>query len=293
MDKLLSLLNQPKALERGYDAAFKASLFMAIKNGTIQAFIDKIVSENVKAHAYAVNTDTLAVNVVDDYDITDPNLPENSIAVIDVEGAIYPWKAYRLEQMIMTAEQNPNIIGTVLFVNTPGGYIHRVDITADAIKNATKPIAAYCTGLCASAGMWLVSGADRIFAASKLDTIGSIGVMTTYSDSRKYWEEMGFIDTDIYATKSTRKNEESREAEKGNFEPIVKTLDFSNEVFHATIRENRNVAADSEIFTGAVYKSEEAITLGLVDEIADFDTVLHYIMVQGMKQKANSGQRVS
>ncbi len=290
MDKLLSLLNQPKALERNYDSAFKASLFMAIKNGTIQAFIDKIVSENVKATAYAVNTDTLAVNTVDEYDIYDANLPENSIAVIDMEGAIYPWKAYRMERMLETIEQNPNIIGTLLFVNTPGGYIHRVDITAEAIKNATKPIAAYCTGLCASAGMWLVSGADKIFAASKLDTFGSIGVMTTYSDDRKFWEEMGFIDTDIYATKSTRKNEESREAAKGNFEPIVKTLDFANEAFHATIRENRNVAADSEVFAGAVYNSEDAIKLGLVDEIADFDTALHYIMVEGMKQKANKTQ---
>ena len=133
-------------------------------------------------------------------------------------------------------------------------------------------------------------GAGRIFAASELDRFGSIGTMTTFSDSRKFWEENGFIDTDIYATLSTKKNHSSREAEKENFEPIRESLDIFNESFHRTISARRGIAIDpeSDVFNGADFLAVQAMQLGLIDEISDFDKALNWVVMEGMKWKAGN-----
>ena len=42
--------------------------------------------------------------------------------------------------------------------------VHRVDITTNAIKNSTKPVVAYVTGLACSGAMWLASARTAYFA---------------------------------------------------------------------------------------------------------------------------------
>ena len=290
MDKILNLFTQPLACTEDYYRAMRLALFTAMRNGTLAEFESEIGKNLPKCEIAVANSETLAVQIAQDYDITAPNLPENSIAVITVEGGIYPYISYRIEQLVKTANANPNINGILFFVNTPGGYVHRVDITSEAISLSEKPTAVYVTGMCCSAGMFMFCGAGRIFAASELDRFGSIGTMTTFSDSRKFWEENGFIDTDIYATLSTKKNHSSREAEKENFEPIRESLDIFNESFHRTISARRGIAIDpeSDVFNGADFLTVKALQLGLVDEMANFDTALNWVVMEGMKWKAGN-----
>jgi len=232
-----------------------------MRNGTLAEFQSEIGKNMPKCQIAVTHSETLAVQIAEDYEITSPDLPENSIAVITVEGGIYPYISYRIEQMVKAANANPNINGILFFVNTPGGYVHRVDITSEVIAMSGKPTAVYATGMCCSAGMFMFCGAGRIFAASELDRFGSIGTMTTFSDDRKFWEENGFVDTDIYATLSTKKNHNSREAQDGNFSPIREGLDIVNDIFHKTISTRRGIAIDpeSDVFNGADFMTAQAI----------------------------------
>ena len=290
MDKILNLFTQPLACTEDYYRAMRLALFTAMRNGTLAEFESEIGKNLPKCEIAVANSETLAVQIAEAYELTDPDLPENSIAVITVEGGIYPYISYRIEQLVKAANANPNINGILFFVNTPGGYVHRVDITSEAISLSEKPTAVYVTGMCCSAGMFMFCGAGRIFAASELDRFGSIGTMTTFSDSRKFWEENGFIDTDIYATLSTKKNHSSREAEKENFEPIRESLDIFNESFHRTISARRGIAIDpeSDVFNGADFLAVQAMQLGLIDEISDFDKALNWVVMEGMKWKAGN-----
>lgn len=290
MDKILNLFTQPLACTEDYYRAMRLALFTAMRNGTLAEFESEIGKNLPKCEIAVANSETLAVQIAEDYELTDPDLPENSIAVITVEGGIYPYISYRVEQLVKTANANPNINGILFFVNTPGGYVHRVDITSEVIAMSEKPTAVYATGMCCSGGMFMFCGAGRIFAASELDRFGSIGTMTTFSDDRKFWEENGFVDTDIYATLSTKKNYNIREAEKGNFEPIRDSLDIINQAFHQAISTRRGITIDpeSDVFNGSDFMASRAIELGLVDEIADFDTVLNWVVMEGMKWKAYS-----
>lgn len=289
MDTIIQLMTQPWLIEPSANSAFKMSLLSAIKSGQIDAFEKKITSDNIISKVYTPGISAQSVNVADDWDLESVDIPDDSIALIYVEGVIYPWKSFRLEDKINKVNGNPKLLGAVILMNTPGGAVHRVDIASDAIKNSRKPIAAYITGVCASAGMYLISGAKKIFSASKLDKAGSIGVMTTYIDDKKFWEDMGITETDYYATLSTQKNHEQRALEAGDSAPLIATLDYVNEQFHANISTNRGINYDTEspVFRGAIFYAEEAISLRLVDGMGTLQEALNWVLAEGLKQQAN------
>lgn len=290
MDKIIELITGATACEPNSLASFRASLMLAIKNGTMQSLEDRLQKQSeIKAVAFSLVPGQAYINTVDQWDIQDPNLPENSIAVLYYEGMALPWKSFNLENKIATCNANPRIVGILLFINTPGGYIHRIDTLSQTISDSVKPTAAYITGMCCSAGQWISSPCRRIFSASQMDLHGSIGTMSSFMDDRKFWEEMGITWTDIYATASTKKNNVSREAEKGNFEPLVAELDYLTEIFHKAVSANRKIAMSEESpFDGSDFFTPEAIRLKLVDQYGTLADALNYLLVEGLKNKSKS-----
>lgn len=295
MDKIIQLITGQVACESKAAAAFRASMLMALKSGTIQAFESQLEKQSVvKAVAYALVPGKAYVNTVEPWDVLDPNLPENSVAVLYYEGMTTPWKSFNLENKLAQVQSNPRIVGTLIFLNTPGGYIHRIDTLSESIRASVKPVAAYITGICASAGQWLSSSTRRVFSASATDVHGSIGTMTSYMEDEKFWEEMGIKITDLYATASVNKNHKSRTAEDSEnpdrFKPIIEDLDFYNAIFHNTIATNRGLTVDleSKVFDGSDFHTDEAISLGLCDERATLDTALNWVLVEGLKSKTKN-----
>lgn len=208
----------------------------------------------------------------DDEFFSDPELPDHSVAVIPIQGPIFSWNSLDLINQLNRAKENDKIISALFAVNSPGGQVFMTDIASDTIKNFPKPKIGMIMNMAASAAMWMISGMDYRIATSKMDQIGSIGVYTSFTDMQGFLKEkLNITITDIYATLSTRKNEMIRALREGNQEPIVKDLDFVNEIFHTTIRENLKIDQASEVFTGAIYNSVEAINHGLINEINTMD----------------------
>jgi capsid assembly protease len=204
----------------------------------------------------------------------------DTTAVIPVSGILYAWKSNMITEAIEAANQDPTVKGVILHTNTPGGQVTGIDRLSKAVANSQKPIVAYVEGLAASAGMWAISGADRIIVSSPLDRLGSIGVMLSYMDFDKALrDKLGVGIHEVYATKSTRKNEELRELLSGNQEPLVKDLDFVNEYFHNAIRENMGVT-DEEVFTGATFNAVEGISKGLAHQLGSLTDAVDFIEKQ-------------
>jgi signal peptide peptidase SppA len=288
MDTIIQIMNQPWAIEPSANESFRMALIAAIRSGQIDAFEKKITTDTITTKVYSHSVESMVVDS-DYYSLENLDIPDDSVALIYVEGCIYPWKSFRLENEIAKVNGNPKLLGAVVLMNTPGGAVHRVDITSDAIANSEKPIAGYITGMCASAGMYLISGAKRIFVASPSDRIGSIGTMSTYTDYRKYYEELGIIEKDIYATLSTEKNAESRALQAGDEKPIIAVLDFANDLFHKNISTNRKIKLDTEnpVFKGAVFHTQEAIANGLADQMGTLDEALIWVLNEGLRLQAN------
>jgi signal peptide peptidase SppA len=220
------------------------------------------------------------------WELDDDTIPDNSVSVLQIDGPITSWDSQYLIAKLRKIEANPQIISILLQVNSPGGMVSQIDLLASTIKSLSKPTVALVSGMAASAAMWVISGASYRIATSKIDVLGSIGTKTSIEDYSGLLEKVGIKITDIYATKSTRKDEEYREfVEKGNKKPMTDFVDFVNEVFHEAIRTNMGISADSEVFTGAAFFAEKAIELGLINEINTMDYALQTAYKLGLKNK--------
>jgi len=237
------------------------------------------ISEKDKVKPYAINPSL--IGAVGKYDLTSPDIQENSVAVIPVQGVLTGWKSMELEQFIKQADANPNIISKLFLVNSPGGMVFYTDILGNTNANSEKPSVSYVLQMAASAAMWFVANTDKIIASSPLDQFGSIGVMTTYMDFTKLLsEKLGITKEDFYARLSTNKNEISRLLQDLTLTPEERTgplldqLDYINEMFHSVIRDQLDIAADSEVFSGKMYYAPKAIELGLAHSIGTFENAL-------------------
>lgn len=212
------------------------------------------------------------------YHAQEPGADE--IAVIPVSGVLYAWKSNMITEAIEAANQDPTVKGVILHTNTPGGQVTGIERLSRVVASSQKPIVAYVEGLAASAGMWAISGADRIIVSSPLDRLGSIGVMLSFMDFDKFLQDkLGVGIYEIYATKSTRKNEELRELLTGNQEPLVKDLDFVNEYFHNAIKQNMGVT-DEDVFTGATFNALDAISKGLAHQVGTLLDAVDFVEKQ-------------
>jgi ClpP class serine protease len=261
-------------------------------NGNKEAFFNIEADFNLRNKPYALQG---PVNIVDRWELTDTSVPDGSVAVIPLDGPIYAWRSMNLVEYIRQANENDRIVAIVLVVNSPGGMVFFTDIAAKAIGASKKPVVSFVLQMACSAGMWLISASKRIIISSELDMLGSIGVMVSVMDmTRLLRDKLGIDVYEIYASKSTRKNEFMRLLQdpavklEDKTKPIIEHLDFTNDVFHKAIQDNLGISPDSEIFTGAVYYAAQAISLGLAHEINSFEYALEHARSLGYKQQIKS-----
>jgi signal peptide peptidase SppA len=210
--------------------------------------------------------------------------PENSIAVLNISGAITKHDQYSgPDGMLSKAEilehcySNENIIGVVLKIDSGGGEGMAMRLMMETIGERNKPVIAFIDDYACSAAYGIASACDHIVANSVMARVGSIGCYFTIADYEKYYEQRGIKLTDIYATASTDKNKEYLEAVKGNLEPLRKVADKFNENFLASIEKNREgkLTTGRDVWgTGKVWFAAGALKNGLIDEIDTFSNTL-------------------
>ena len=272
--QLSEFLNAKWLLHGEAIASYVPVFLHLINGGRVDAsIVDKL--ERDKFTPYVVNGQGAVLN--SDYiNLNDPRIPEETVAVIPIMGIITGRGSQEIERKIQMANDNPNIISILLLMNTPGGMVYYTDILANCIKNSQTPILAYVRNVCASAGMWIASAAQKVMVSSQLDELGSIGVKCSIMDiNSMLTSKLGINIWEIYASKSTDKNGDIRQLmADGNQESIVASLDHVNEIFHQTIQDNLGIASNSDVFSGKVYYAQQAISMGLAHEITSFNDAI-------------------
>jgi ClpP class serine protease len=216
----------------------------------------------------------------------DDSIPENSVAIIPIDGVICSWDSIELMNQIHEAAEDPRIISILFVVNSPGGMISQIDILANTIKGLSKPSVAVVMGMAASAAMWVISATNYRIATSPMDTIGSIGTKTSIEDYAGLLDKIGIKITDIYASLATRKDEAWRAFQaNGDTKLILDRVDFVNGIFHQAIQKNLNIPPESEVFTGADYFAGQAQSLGLINEINTMEYALTKAYELGLTNK--------
>ena len=208
--------------------------------------------------------------------------PAGSVAMIPISGPIIKYDGACMEPGSMTlsnwvqqADAAPNISGILLYCDTPGGQVDGTQTLVDSIAACSKTTVAYIhDGMLCSAGYWIASACNHIYASQATDVVGSIGVLTSFYDFRDSLKEMGIAYHEIYAPQSTDKNIEYREALAGNYAPMERDLSFLAEQFIGSVRRFRGAKLNTSVsnpFTGKTYFAQEATSIGLIDGICSLE----------------------
>ena len=204
---------------------------------------------------------------------------KKKVSVIPIKSVITKYD-YCGEMGMLTFERllndlrSDDSIGAVVFdMDTGGGEASYMPHVAAAIRNlkSSKPVLTYFSGYCCSAGYYIASQSDRVYASHRLDTVGSIGTMVSVTvpngNSQVDWIR-------VYATKSTEKNKHWEGLISGKPESYIKeVLDPFNDAFHNDVSTGRPGLPD-EVFTGKSVTADEGVNLKLVDGIKSLNEVI-------------------
>lgn len=209
----------------------------------------------------------------------------NKIAVIIGQGAIVDGKGQDDEiggdviaEAIRKARKDEKVKAIVLRVNSPGGSALASDIMWREVQLAKKekPVIACMSDLAASGGYYMSMGTDYIIAHPNTIT-GSIGIFgLTFEAHEALNDKIGItfdrVNTGDLADMGMPTKPFS-EAEKAFFQ---KNVDEGYKNFTSKAASGRKLPLDSllKIAEGRVWTGEQALKLGLVDELGDLDDAI-------------------
>lgn len=196
--------------------------------------------------------------------------PMGSTAVMQFDGVLWSWTYKWYIRMLNDAATDESIKNVIVLVNSPGGSVYGVKDLASAVAHckARKPVYTLVTdGLMCSAAYGALCGSTGIYASSSTCEIGSIGTYTTLVDYSEYFTKNGIKVVDLYAAKSTKKNEEWRAFQKGDSKPMQAWLDELNTEFTSHVVNARPNINQANTLNGQTYFAAEAQANGLIDGV--------------------------
>ena len=215
---------------------------------------------------------------------TDKAMPHT--AVIELKGEIGPDADASAENVMAAmrgAFEDPGAKAVVLLINSPGGSPVQAGIINDEIRRLRakhdKPVYAVVEESCASAAYYIAAATDRIFV-DKASIVGSIGVlmdgfgftglMDKLGVERRLMtagENKGFLDPFSPQTEKHREFAQSM-------------LDQVHRQFIEVVKAGRGkrLKDSPELFSGLFWTGQQAVELGLADQLGNVDFVAREIV---------------
>ncbi len=239
-------------------------------------------------HALGANSDVNRVNIYDYAEYAGKKSivkkSDDKIAVIYAQGQIMYAEGDEtfigqgvINKALKEAREDEKVKAIVLRVNSPGGSALASELIWREIEltKKIKPVIVSMGDLAASGGYYIACNADKIFAEPNTIT-GSIGVFGTIPNMHKLAEDLGINAEQVGTNKNAAgysvfepMTDEQRALIKEGIEDIY-------DLFTQRVADGRGmtqVAVDS-IAQGRVWTGNDAIKIGLVDEIGGLDMAI-------------------
>ena len=182
---------------------------------------------------------------------------------------------------ILSAQNNPDIKGIILKIDGPGGNADAI-AEFDNIKNLiTKPVVSL-VDKAYSLHYWVAAMfGDKIMMNNNITAgVGSIGAMLSFNKPK---DEIIMIRPE----ESADKNQEFLDALEGNYEKIQAKLSVLAQKFQNGVKLARPNVEESTL-SGKTYFAEEAIQLGLADEMGSLESAYNWIIAKSEINKLKS-----
>lgn len=205
----------------------------------------------------------------------------SGVAVLKLEGTIVTADEFLAD--IEKARTTERVRAVVLRVNSPGGSVGASQEIYLALKRlaAKKPLVASFGNVAASGGYYAGIAAQRIFALPGTIT-ASIGVRMSHLDAEQLIGWLGLKPETLksgYFKDVGAMHRPMRDDERALLVTLLETMHAQ---FKAAVAEARKIepAALATFADGRVVTGEQAVALGLIDEIGDFQAAVQYAAAQ-------------
>ncbi|AMM94197.1 signal peptide peptidase SppA [Peribacillus simplex] len=213
----------------------------------------------------------------------------NVIAVFDVEGTIqdtgdasllssatYNHRAF-MDKLKM-AEENDDIKGIILRVNSPGGGVVESAEIYDKIldiKKVKKPVYVSMGSMAASGGYYISAPADKIYASPETMT-GSLGVIMHGYNYEKLAKKYGVEFETIKSGPHKDIMSPTREMTGEEREILQNMINNSYDQFVKVIADGRGMTENEvrKIADGRIYDGRQAKENHLIDDFGHLDDVI-------------------
>ncbi|WP_417861678.1 signal peptide peptidase SppA [Vreelandella venusta] len=206
---------------------------------------------------------------------------ESHVALVEVHGVIAsdaPANAERIIKGLNRAWSSESAAAVVLHIDSPGGSPVQSQRVYDEIMRlrdqGDKPIIAVIEDIGASGAYYVASAADSI-VASRASLVGSIGVIYAGFGFQEAINQIG-VERRVMTAGENK-------AFLDPFQPLgEEAADFwqgvltqTHEQFIGDVKAGRGdrLSNSPEIFSGLIWSGEQALELGLIDELASLEQV--------------------
>jgi len=199
--------------------------------------------------------------------------------IVDGEGKSSQIGGERISRELRRLRLDERVKAVVLRVNSPGGSASASELIQREVilTKKVKPLVVSMGHLAASGGYWISTYGDRIFAEPSTIT-GSIGVFGLLPNVKKLANEHGVTWDSVQTAKLANPMTLTRPKTDVELNRIQGLVDHIYEQFVAKVAESRKMKKEAvhEIAQGRVWSGQEAVKLGLVDEIGGLGAALKH-----------------
>ncbi len=216
----------------------------------------------------------------------------DAVAIIRVEGSIgesstlspFGGGVYSEEiiNYIHRADQDPSVKAIVVRINSPGGAVVASDEIHSELRKVDKPVIASMGDVAASGGYYIACAADRIFANPATLT-GSIGVYSQIPNAEELMKKLGVEVVIIRGGSSKAAGNPFEKMSEEDMAIIQAMVDEIHEMFINLVAEERDMPVEKvrELADGRGYTGQQALELGLIDELGNLPEAIEYAAQAG------------
>lgn len=266
----------------------------AISNGAMEAFLISAAAQQQNKIKAEMPT-TFRMNAKGEIG----NGSSKEVLMIPIEGITVKYDlpeaglmGYKtIQNLINQINSDSTLAGGIIYHESPGGTVMDLAETADIIHASKKPIVSFIEMAC-SASCYLAIASHYSIASLRSAMIGNIGTRTSPMDLRGILGKMGAKYADVFGTLAFDKDLGYAEALDGKPEKMQQMLiNPHNEMFVNDVKRYRPQINEAATH-GAVYLSEEAITMGLIDQVGSLqDAISKVFELSKTKSKSQNNSQ--
>lgn len=182
-----------------------------------------------------------------------------------------------LARAFRRAEKDPGIAALVFHVDSGGGDALASDLIWREVKRLRekKPVVAYMGDVAASGGYYVLAAADHIVAQSATLT-GSIGVIGGKLVTGGLYDKLSANREIIQRGRHAIMDLSDDPYTEEEREKVLVQIQSVYQLFKERVAEGRGMAAEDveKIARGRVWTGRQALDIGLVDELGDFQAAI-------------------